>query len=75
VSDIDLTELEHRWLSRGNLKALIEEAAIVANAIHAGVGGLIKGTMMESEFRDALGLREGELVNVRGANTSSGATP
>lgn len=36
----------------------------VANAIHAGAGGFIQDTLMEAEFRKALGLKKGELVGV-----------
>lgn len=43
---------------------LIIEAAGVANMIAIGAGGMIKGTLMEADFRKALGLRDGELVSI-----------
>lgn len=43
---------------------LIEAATCVANAIEAGAAGFIKGTLMEKELRDALGLKPGELRDV-----------
>lgn len=46
------------------LPGLIEAAASVANAIHVGIGGMIKGTLMEQQLRDALGLDDGVLVNI-----------
>lgn len=39
-------------------------ACCVANAIECGVGGMIKGTLMEKEFRDAIGLKPGEMVPI-----------
>jgi septal ring factor EnvC (AmiA/AmiB activator) len=48
-----------------NCAGLWDEAAIVANAIHAGAGAAIKGTLMEADFRKALGLKDGQLVIFR----------
>lgn len=48
----------------GNWREVVASAAGIANAIHVGMGAMIKGTMMESEFRLALGLSAGELVNI-----------
>jgi len=39
-------------------------AMCAANAIHAGTGGLIKGSLLERELRDALGLGPGEFADV-----------
>jgi hypothetical protein len=47
-----------------NTVRLYEAAAGVANMIHIGLGGTIKGTLMEAEFRKALGLAKGELVDL-----------
>ncbi len=43
---------------------LAREASGVANMIAIGAGAMIKGTLMEKEFRDALGLKPGELVDI-----------
>ena len=51
-------------------------AYAVANAIHVGVGAMIQGTMMENEFRAALGLKEGEIVEIpKAALTPQGGEP
>ena len=44
-------------------KKLRHKALEVANAIHVGTGQMIAGTMMEDDFREALGLKDGELWN------------
>jgi hypothetical protein len=48
----------------GTLPEVIRAACAVANAVHAGLGPMIKGTMMEDELRKALCLRPGDLVNL-----------
>lgn len=44
--------------------ALAEAAACVANAIHSGLGSMIKDTLMEQELRNVLGLKPGEYRNI-----------
>lgn len=64
MTDVNLDLVEdnvHRYVTT---RQLIAAAAGVANAIHAGLGGMIKGTLMEQGLRDALGLRPGDLVNI-----------
>jgi TctA family transporter len=65
MSDINLTQVEEFVARYGTSQKLIEAAAAVANAIHIGAGGMIKGSLMEQELRDALLLKRGELVNIR----------
>lgn len=55
-------------VSEDQFQKLYWSAVCVANAIHAGVGGMIKGTLMEQEFRDALRLLPGELRDVPKSN-------
>lgn len=66
MADIDLREVIERLVDRpgSDMVRLVEAAASVANAIHVGAGGMIKGTMMEDELRKALGLEKGQLVNI-----------
>lgn len=65
MADITLNELYRRILANPDGPAtLIDAAAGVANAINVGAGGFIAGTLMEEEFRKALCLRRGELVNI-----------
>jgi len=64
MADTELSAIQMHALRAGKLAAIIEAAASVANAIHVGAGGMIKGTMMEDELRKALGLSKGELVNI-----------
>lgn len=42
-------------------------ASCVANMISIGAGGMIQGTLMEKEFRDALNLKPGKLVDIPSA--------
>lgn len=62
MADVSLGELRRRWTRKGQERVLLNAAASVANAIHVGAGGMIQGSMMEKEFRDALGLQTGEMV-------------
>lgn len=65
MADITLNDLYRRILANPDGPAtLIDAAAGIANAIHVGVGGMIAGTLMEANFRKALCLRPGELVNI-----------
>ena len=64
VTDIELSELHAYFRDGASLARLIEAAAGVANAIQVGTGALIRGTLMEREFREALGLNPGEMVNI-----------
>jgi hypothetical protein len=59
--DIDIDFLERKFHMR-DWHLLLRAAAGVANAIHVGAGGMIKGSMMEDEFRKALGLQNGQLI-------------
>lgn len=72
MSDIDLINLRARIDGAGKTYRLIEAAAAVANALHAGLGPSIAGTLMEQDLRDALCLRYGELVNIPKHPTRSG---
>lgn len=65
MADISLNDLYRRILKNPDGPAtLIDEAAAVANMIAIGAGGLIRGTLMEEDFRKALCLEPGELVNI-----------
>jgi hypothetical protein len=57
-------------LSDPGAKSLYWAGVAVANAIHAGLGAMIKGTDMERELRDVLWLRDGELRDVPKKTTS-----
>lgn len=63
MSDAKLDDVQ-MFVTGRPLSRLVEAAAGVANAIHIGIGGMIKGTLMEQELRDALGLNDGMLVNI-----------
>lgn len=56
---------------RAEYDKLYGAALAVANAINAGLGGHIAGTLMEKELRDALGLKPGEWI-ARSAGGTSG---
>lgn len=64
MADIELYEVDNHVLLRKQESEVIKAAASVANAIHVGVGGMIKGSLMEHELRAALGLKDGDLVNI-----------
>lgn len=64
MSDIDLIQLRARIDGPSKVYTLIEAAACIANALHAGAGGFISGTLMEQDLRDALGLSDDEMVNI-----------
>jgi len=51
-------------LTEPGSKTLYWASVAVANAIHAGIGGMIKGTDMERDLRDVLWLRDGEMRDV-----------
>jgi hypothetical protein len=65
VPDIPLTQVQKHVIQNGRLSELVEAAATVANAIQIGAGAMIVGSLMEADLRKALGLKKGELVNVR----------
>lgn len=56
-------------LSQRGEKTLYWAAVAVANAIQIGAGGMIRGTAMEEDLRNALMLGEGELRNVPKGST------
>lgn len=62
MSDIHIDDLMKEFGEGRSIADLIRSAAGVANGIHVGIGGMIKGTMMEEEFRKALGLEHGQMV-------------
>lgn len=64
MSDVPLHDVSNHVFLQKKEEALVEAAASIANAIHIGVGGMIRGTMMEDELRKALGLVKGDLVNI-----------
>ena len=65
MTEVSLNELYRRILKNPDAPAtLIDQAAGVANAIAVGAGGMIQGTLMEAELREALCLKPGELVNI-----------
>lgn len=64
VSEIDLWRVKERIKNLGLEGKLIEAACGVANAIEAGAGGLIKGTLMEADLRFALCLDDHQLVRI-----------
>jgi hypothetical protein len=64
MSGVDIDHLLRNVEEAGNWREVVTRAAGVANAIHAGIGGMIKDTLMESDLRLALGLFAGELVNI-----------
>ena len=64
MSDVSLEDLRARVIYGTNFRDLIDVAAVIANAIHVGAAGMIRGSMMEEELRKALCLDPGELVNV-----------
>lgn len=66
MADVSLVDVCERLADGkgGRIHELIQAAAGVANAIHAGVGGMIRGSLMEEDLRRALGLKSGELVNI-----------
>jgi hypothetical protein len=64
VADIELLDVKELVSRYKTLDKLVEAAATVANAIHVGAGGMIQGSLMEQELRDALVLKRGELVNI-----------
>lgn len=65
MADVELYRVVH-CIERDprNLEALVDAAACIANALQAGLGSCIAGTLMEQDLRDALGLKPGELVNI-----------
>lgn len=65
MADVELNRVVH-FIERDprNLEQLVDAAASVANALHVGLGSCIAGTLMEQCLRDALGLKDGELVNI-----------
>lgn len=66
MADIEFSQLVARFArDKGSACELLEAAAGVANMIAVGAGAMIHGTLMETEFRKALGLKAGELVNFR----------
>jgi hypothetical protein len=64
MADIELHDIDNRILMAESESEVIKAAATVANAIHAGLGACIKGTLMEQELRDALGLKAGDMINI-----------
>lgn len=58
----NIADIRGAVLKHGKADALIWAAATVANAIHAGAGSLIRGSLMEDDLRTALTLMTGELV-------------
>lgn len=64
MADLELFEVDNRVLLRKQESEVIKAAASIANAIHAGLGACIKGTLMEQELRDALGLKAGDMINI-----------
>jgi hypothetical protein len=64
MADIELHDIDNRILMAEGESEVIKAAASVANAIHAGLGACIKGTMMEDELRKALGLKNGDMVRI-----------
>jgi hypothetical protein len=64
MADIPLVDVRQYVIDECKLRELVEAAACVANAIHGGAGGFIKATLMERELRDALGLKDGQMVNI-----------
>jgi hypothetical protein len=68
--DVHIEDLERRLWARDWPK-LIRAAAGVANMIAIGCGGMIKVTMMEDEFRNALSLAPDELITLPKASTPS----
>src|SRR5690348_8186049 len=69
TSEIDFSVLVTRWAKdgpeAGSVTHVLEAGAALANAIHVGMGPMIRGTFMEADFRNALKLRDGESVNFR----------
>jgi hypothetical protein len=57
---------------QADFRELLIAGYAVANAIHAGAGGMIKGTLMEKEFRDALALLPGELIDIKKLTATGG---
>ena len=64
MSDIHINQVMNEFGEGRSIAELIKCAAGVANAIHAGIGGMIKGTMMEDDLRKALGLTTGQMVTI-----------
>lgn len=64
MSDIHINKVMSEFGEGRSIADLIKSAAGVANAIHVGIGGMIKGTMMEDDLRKALGLEHGQLVTI-----------
>jgi hypothetical protein len=61
---------DHEYvLSQRGEKTLYWAAIAVANAIQIGAGGMIRGTAIEEDLRNALMLGEGELRNVPKGST------
>jgi len=72
MSDIHINDVMSGFGQGRSIAELIKTAAGVANAIHAGIGGMIKGTMMEDEFRKALGLEDDQLVTLPKSTSDRG---
>lgn len=69
-----MTTLYPGYISIKRYNELKLAACCVANAIECGAGGMIKGTLMEKELRDALGLMPGEFVPIPKENDECAPT-
>ena len=69
MAEIDFSELVARFCKdgpdAGSVLHVLGAGAALANAIAHGMGPLIRGTFMETDFRNALKLRDGETINFR----------
>lgn len=72
MTDVALHDVQNHVYLLKKEADVVEAAAVVANAIHAGLGGMIKGTLMEQDLRDALGLKSRELVNIPKQDSAGG---
>lgn len=56
--------IDRKHWFKSDVYRLIEAAACVANAIQAGTGACVQGTLMEKHLRDALCLEKGQYVEI-----------